>query len=437
MNRRVLLQQLLAGAGVTAGLPGMLRGEEYLLAQPPRRKKQATKKLAILTTVYRYLSHSYHLGGRFLNGYWLNGKHHFPDFGVGSIYTEQRPENDLTKRICEQFGVFDAPTIPSALKQAEKKLAVEGIMLIGEHGNYPVNKKGQILYPRFEYFQEILKIFHETEQVVPVFVDKHLSYDRKRGFEMVAAARKMGFPLMAGSSLPVTYRRPELELELGTPMKEALVVSRSGVEIYGIHALEALQTMVERRFRGRAQQGVKSVQYLAGPEVWKAGDAGLWSWKLLDAALKRSPSRNNGDPRENCQHFRPGKLGDTDVQSPRAFLLEYRDGLKATVLQLDGHVSDETFAATIAGKDEPISTLFFLPPPPGAAFLEALGRKVEDFFNTGKPPYPVERTMLTGGILDWVLDARLQKKKLDTPDLDIEYQAPADSGFIRGSYELP
>ena len=65
---------------------------------------------------------------------------------------------------------------------------------------------------------------------------------------MVATAKKMSFPLMAGSSLPVTWRRPELELPLGVKIKEAMVASRGELEIYGIHALEALQCMVERRF---------------------------------------------------------------------------------------------------------------------------------------------------------------------------------------------
>ncbi len=192
--------------------------------------------------------------------------------------------------------------------------------------------------------------------------------------------------------------------------------------------------MVERRTKG--QQGVKSVQYLEGNEVWKAGDDGAWSWDLLEHALSRSQSRNVGNPRDNCRHFQPPSTwGYAKVTSPRAFLIEYRDGLKATVLQLDGHAADETFAATIEGEKKPASTLFFLPPPPGAAFLEALAIHVEKFMETGKAPYPVARTMLTGGILDWALESRVQKKRLETPDLDIRYEPPTDSGFMRGRYE--
>jgi len=107
------------------------------------------------------------------------------------------------------------------------------------------------------------------------------------------------------------------------------------------------------------------------------------------------------------------------------------------VLQLDGHVADETFAAKIGGKPKPESCLFWLPPPPGAAFLEALASHVETFLLTGKPPYPVERTLLTSGILDSVLESRVKGKRLETPDLDIRYDPPADSGFMRGEYAKP
>ena len=134
---------------------------------------------------------------------------------------------------------------------------MDGVLLIAEHGDYPYNVKGQKLYPRYELFQKIVEVFRKSERSVPVFCDKHLSYDRQKAREMVAGARRVGFPLFAGSSLPVTWRRPELELPLGAPIAEALVASRGELEIYGIHALEALQCMVERRPGGEV--GVKAV----------------------------------------------------------------------------------------------------------------------------------------------------------------------------------
>ena len=431
MNRRDFLSTAVAIAAAPTGLPAADRP----LTSPPKRTQPGKRKLAVLTTTYHYLSHAYHIAGRFLNGYLRDDGYHFPDADIASMYVEQTGTKDLSRGIAKNRDIRHAPTIAEALTLGTGKLAVDGVFLIAEHGDYPYNAKGQKLYPRYPYFQKVVEVFRDSGKSVPVFVDKHLSYDRSKGFEMVATAKKVGFPLMAGSSLPVTWRRPEVELPLGVKIKEALVVSRGELEIYGIHALESLQCMLERRAKG--QQGVAAVEYLEGEAVWKAGDAGRWSWELLEHALGRSPSRNVGDPRENCSHFQPPATWGFVAPSPRAFLIEYRDGLRAAVLQLDGHSADDLFAASIEGEMNPVSTLFWLPPPPGAAFLEALAIHVERFIDTGVAPYPVERTMLTGGILDWVLESRVRKKRLETPDLDVSYDPPKDSGFMRGDYVKP
>ncbi len=300
-----------------------------------------------------------------------------------------------------------------------------------------MNEKMQKLYPRHEYFQKIVEVFKKSGRSVPVFCDKHLSYDRKKAREMAETARKVGFPLMAGSSLPITWRRPELELPLGVPLDGALVASRGEMEIFGFHALEALQCMVERRAGGVSprSQGVKAVTCLEGDAVWKAGDDGLWSWDLLDTALGRSPSLNVGDIRDNCRQFVPPPNRPTFPKGPLAFLVEYRDGFQAAALLLNGHVDDTTFAAKSADAKQPVSTLFNLPAPPGAGFLQALVVKIEDFLATGKPSQPLERTLLTGGVLDVALESRIRDgKRLETPDLDIAYEAPKESGFLRGQY---
>src|SRR5262245_6164049 len=322
MNRR----RFLASAAAFA-LPAPVPAADRPLTRPPKRPRSAKRKLALLTTTYHYLSHAYHIGGRFLSGYHSEWGYQFPDSDLASIYAEQVGPKDLSKQIAKDHGVRHSASIADALTLGTGKLAVDGVLLIAEHGDYPYNAKGQKLYPRYEYFQKVVEVFRTSGKSVPVFVDKHLSFDRAKGFEMVATSRKLGFPMMAGSSLPVTWRRPELELPLGKVIKDALLVSRGELEIYGIHALEALQCMVERRTKG--QQGVAAVEYLEGDAVWKAGDAGRWSWELLEHALGRSPSRNVGDPKENCKHFQAPPAWGYTVPSPRAFLIEYRDGLKA------------------------------------------------------------------------------------------------------------
>jgi hypothetical protein len=431
-SRREFLSTI-AGLATGISFTGLAASADLARSQPPPRPDKPGKKLAVITTAYHYLSHAYHICGRFLNGYLRAGRMHYPDFGIASMFVEQTKEGDLSRELARKhrFRVF--PDIAGALTLGSSRLAVDGVLLIAEHGDYPYNAKGQKLYPRYEFFQKIVDVFRQTGRTVPVFCDKHLSYDRKAARQMVDTAQRLSFPLFAGSSLPVTWRRPELELPLGVAIEEALVASRGELEIYGIHALEALQCMVERRTKG--QQGVRTVTCLEGDAVWKAGDEGLWSWELLEHALGRSPSLNVGDIRENCQQFVPPPARPTFLKGPVAFLVEYLDGLRATVLLLNGHHDDTTFAARLKGEKKAVSTLFYLPPPPGAGFLQALTVKIEDFLAAGRPPYPVERTLLTGGILDVALESRIRgHKRLDTPDLSVAYDPPKDSGFMKGDY---
>jgi len=385
------------------------------------------KPIAVVTTVYRPMSHAYHIAGRFLHGYQIAGKPHLPNFYVRAMHVEQTPDNDLSRDLCKQFDFRLARSVEDALVE-DGKLAVDGVLLIGEHGNYPRNEKGQILYPRHEMFAKIVEAFRKTGRSVPVFNDKHLSYSWAKCKEMMAWSRELKFPLLAGSSLPVTWRRPELELPLDAPIEEALVAGYGPIEVYGFHALETLQTMLERRKGG--ETGLAAVTCVTGKDVWKLGDAKKWSWELLEAALARSESVNPGDVRQNVGAFAVQSMPPTPAT---AFLLEYRDGTRGTVLLLNGHVQDFTFACRIKGEAKPAATLFHLPPPPGARYFDAQVMNIEKMLETGTPPYPAERTLLTSGALDFLMDSHQQRgARVETPELAaLAYKAPADSGYIR------
>ena len=107
---------------------------------------------------------------------------------------------------------------------------------------------------------------------------------------MVDTARQMGFPLMAGSSLPVAWRYPGLQLPPNAEIESALTIGYGGMESYGFHALETHQCMIERRAGG--ETGTRSVQAVQGDAIWKAEADGRWSRKLLQAALDTLPSYN-------------------------------------------------------------------------------------------------------------------------------------------------
>jgi hypothetical protein len=436
-------RQFLETAGAAVGIAGLGGGLSAASGARP--------KIAALTSVYYYLSHGYHIVGRFLDGFPVyDGRPeplHRPPFEIASLFIEQvSAATDLGRPKAHRHGVHLSPTIADALTLGTGKLAVDAVLLIAEHGEYPYNEKLQKLYPRGRYFREVLDVFRASGRSVPVFIDKHLSYSRSEAADMVKAAESQKVPMMAGSSLPVTWRLPPLEIPLGRKFHEVLVASRGDLEIFGFHALETLQCIAERRDRGGKPQGVAAVTYLEGDAVWEAGDRGAWSWDLLQHALGRSHTVNPGDIRQNTRDFRaPGApRGDvpTKPEQPVAFLIEYVDGLRATVMILNGHVDDTTVAARIDdanGGRSIVSTLMYLPAPPGASFFNPLVLRIEDFFRTGKPPYPVQRTQLTGGILDVALESRVRgQRRIETPELAaIDYQAPVDSRFIRSSLTDP
>lgn len=400
--------------------------------RPPKPTRDGRKPIAVVSTVYRPMSHAYHIAGRFILGYPREGRFHVPGHYVRALHVDQVPDNDLSREVGREFDIPVTRSITEALTDGNK-LAVEGVLLIGEHGNYPRNDKQQILYPRYEFMEEIVRVFRKTGQSVPVFNDKHLSYSWDKAKKMYDWSRELKFAFMAGSSLPVTWRRPELELPLGAPIEEGLVAAYGPVEVYGFHALETLQCMIERRAGG--ETGVKSVTCLSGKDVWDAGDKGLWSWDLLEAALGRSETVNPGDVRKNVGRSTvPGMPATPAI----AFLVEYRSGLRGTALLLNGHVQDFTFAARVKGEPKLASCLCYLPQPPGAKYFDCLVANIEKLFETGRSPYPVERTLLTSGTLDAGMESHHRRgARIETPQLDVRYTAPADSGFVKGNVAAP
>jgi hypothetical protein len=388
------------------------------------------KRIAIVTTVYRYLSHAQHIGDRFLVGYPRDGVWHKPDMKVVSLYVDQKPEGDQSAARAKEFGFEVYPTIAEALRVGSAKLAVDAVLVIGEHGNYGRNEKGQVLYPRHEFVKQCVEVFERDGLSVPIFNDKHLSYSFEKAKWMVDASTRLKFPMLAGSSLPVTWRLPDIELPLGCEIESAVMVGVGGSDIMDYHALEAMQCMVERRKGG--ETGVRAVQMIEGEAVWRAADEGRFSKSLLGAALSRSDSPQGQTVADGRTQdlLTKGRLQSL-VKNPSAYFIEYRDGLKTTLLMLNGAVKDFTFAAQVKGAGV-MSTQFFLSPEPNVTYSACLVRKIEELFETGRAPYPVERTLLVCGVLESCLTSRLDGQKLlATPHLDVRYQAPKQSQHAR------
>ena len=391
-------------------------------------------KLAAICTTYFKYSHAQHIVDRFLEGYGWNGTHHHPPMDLVSLYVNQIGNTDFSReRLARHPDTKGYSTIAEALTLGGSKLAVDGVVLVGEHGNYPRNEKGQTKYPRYEFFEEIVKVYRASGKSVPLFSDKHLSWNWEWARKMYDTSRELNFAFMAGSSLPVTWRTPSVEMPLGARISEALCVCYGGVDSYDFHGYETIQCMVERR-RG-AETGVRWMQAYRGDKFWEAMREGVWPKQLMDAALCRSHTLTPA--RAGFNHVFP-TADDMRrlVRDPVAFRYEHADGLKCTVLLMSGLVKDFNFAAYVDGSSNPWSTQMYLPMPDGrttlANFFSPQVNNIEKMYLTGKATYPVERTLLTTGLTAAGVESLYrQQVRYETPHLAIRYQPAKESTFWR------
>eukprot|EP01052_Picozoa_sp_SAG31_P032088 SAG31_NODE_3479_length_4224_cov_31.581091_1_plen_494_part_00 len=325
--------------------------------------------------------------------------------------------------IAEAAGIKIYPSIRQALYNGSDTLDVDGVVLIGEHGDYPADEFGRHMYPRKHLFEQIAGVFAQCGRSVPVFNDKHFSYNIQDGLWMYNRAIELEIPLFAGSSLVVCYRRPFLEHPKGSNIEDALIISGGGPD--GYHTLEALQCMVERRAGG--ESGVAAVTVQKGEQMWSSLDSpGGWSSQLAYAAFAAITSQTIGDLRD--------AISDSD---PCVFVIEYCDGFRAFVLGLgsykvprsqdDGQIyGDWGYAALVNGKIEACE--FFLQNTGPYAHFSYLVRNVNQFFRTRVPPYNAARTLLTTGIADASLRSVASGcKRIETPMLHVAYESFEDN----------
>jgi len=355
-------------------------------------------RVAVIMNVYFPNSHADVFVGRLLAGYRLNGVSHRPRLKTASFYVDQFPVNDMAREQAEEYEAVIYPDVASALRLGGDKLAVDGVAIVGEHGDYPRTPRGNVMYPRRKRFDEVTDVMRADGRVVPLFNDKYFAYEWEDASRMYERVKEMKIPFFCGSSLPLTWRRPPLEFQPGVELDEVMAVSFSDLEEHGYHAIELMQAMAEKRKGG--ESGVASIRCVEGEEVWKLGRAGEWSQELLDSALSRRINQGYGK----------------ESKKPQAILVRYQDGLRGTILSLDGMTRDYLFASrTKSG--EVRSSCFYI-----QLYVHNhwgfMVKAFEDLVLTRKNPIPIERTYLSTGMLLFGLESRLQEQKwLDTPQL--------------------
>ena len=385
-------------------------------------------KVAAIFTELRLRSHAYNILINCMGPYLFRRKRLDPGVDVVSFYADQFPENDMARDVSKRFGVPLFPKIDQALCLGGKELAVDAVLLIGEHGDYPDNELGQKMYPRKAFFDQIVAVMERSGRFVPVFNDKHLSYRWDWAKEMYDTAKKLGIPLLAGSSVPLGERRPAIELPADAVVEEAITIHGGGMEVYGYHGLELLQSFVEARHGG--ETGISKIQLLIGNEYEQAAKEGRWSANLAAAAMAAEK-----DAKFQRQQ-RPMLSGGSTAKTPdHAIVVTYKDGTRGTVLKI-GDTSDRwNFACKLRNQDKPLATAIFNGPWGNRNLFAALTNAILHFFKTGKSPYPVERTLLAGGAIDAAMHSHhAGGKSVDTPQLEFAYQ-PRDFGVFRETGE--
>ncbi|MDA1312992.1 MAG: hypothetical protein O2968_06630 [Acidobacteria bacterium] len=377
------------------------------------------KKVAVVCSTFQLRSHADNFVTRLLEGYWIDQEYHRPPCEVAALYVDQIHRADVSRKLSLAYDIPVFSNVADAVTLGSDQLSVDGVLLILEHGEYPQNELYQKLYPRYEMMNQVVDVFRRSGRTAPIFVDKHLSYDRAKAQRMCEWSKDLKFPLMAGSSLPVTFRHPELDFPPGQEMDEILVVGGSWFgESWLLHLMEILQTIAEQRAGG--ETGIRAIQVLTGVEIWRAAMEGRWDRSLLDAALARRLNQGvEGNPE------------DVSRQSVGC-LIEYRDGLKATLLALgDGLVFDYLTAFRLRPGGEVLSTAFELPSE-SADNMSPLVHLIIRMLETGQAQTPIERTLLATGALSYLMESGARgRKRLETPELDVRYQAPPHPYFAR------
>ena len=379
-------------------------------------------RVAAIFTEFRFRSHAYNILENFFRPYLFRGHLVDPGVDIVSFYADQFPDGDMARDVAKKYNVPLFDSIEKAMCVGGTSLAVDAVLSIGEHGDYPVNDLGQKMYPRKRFFDAAVAVMKRAGRYVPLFNDKHYSYRWDWAREMVDVARANRMPLLAGSSVPLAQRRPCLELPRGTKITEAISVHGGPLESYGFHGLEVLQSMVETRGE-IGETGISRIQVLEGEALFDAARQGRWSLDLAEAAMLAELNRR---PRSMTR-----LLSGHENSKPHAILVEYRDGLKAAVLKVGNDSNRWNFACRVDGESKPRATALFNGPWGNRCLFKGLSHSIQSMFIHGREPYPAERTLLVTGALDTAVRSyHTGGKALDTPHLDVAY-TPTDVSDFR------
>ena len=367
-------------------------------------------------------SHADWILTKLLDGYWWQGAHTPSRVDIVSVYIHQFDTSLLGQKICRAKNIPIYKTVGEAVTLGGAELAVDGVVIVGEHGDYPTDLKGHWLLPRWWMYQQAIKVFEKSGRSVPVFNDKHLSYNWDDAKWMFDKSRELGFPLTGGSSIPTYFREPEIDLAIDTPLKNSIVVGGAADEGAIFHAIDVLQAFVERRKGG--ETGVKAVQSIRGPETWDWVARMPWAGTLLDSVARRFK-------------LTPAALREGDRAN--VCIVDYNDGTKGAVIS--GRDVGWTFAGEIEGQVEPAIISMLGWPGPFSQYHAANGQPhwITEMMVTKREPFNAERLLLSTGITNHYMDSNWENgrysavgRRIETPVMNMTYRTTRGPMFEKG-----
>ncbi len=351
-------------------------------------------RIALILTTYFEFSHADVLGTRLIEGYpWEGGEHTDPRVEVVSMYLEQdgvknwgKPGNerdDIGREIAARAGIPIYPTPAEALGAGKPGINVDGVVIIGEHGDFELNEYEQKLYPRRRLFDAVVSAMIATDTFIPVFNDKHLAWSHTDARTMYDNAQRLGIGLGAGSTVPITWRVPQgTTWPMGEPMTEVAAAGYGSYEAYSYHAIEGMLSFAENRAGG--ETGVVAVEAFRDEAAVQALAEAPSA--VVDAAIAAHGLDEAG-------------VAEAKQKVWLLARITWADGLVGTLVMSS---SLKSFSAAALGPQTSVSAELKLQGDPYSHFIH-LARAAEHLMLTGEPMHPVERTLLAGGILDHAL----------------------------------
>ncbi|MAE61246.1 MAG: hypothetical protein CMJ49_07800 [Planctomycetaceae bacterium] len=328
-------------------------------------------------------SHPEVMLGRIIRTYSNDGKGEPSQLYLASLYVDFPRHDDMSAQIAADYDVRISPTMEDALTLGTGELAVGGVIICDIWQDYPYSRTNQMIYPHRKFFDAAVDVMQRSGKVAPVFVDAYLADNWEDSWHIYSTAKELGIPLMAGSSVPVGWRQPKAEIPRGAKVKEIVAISYHTTDLYGFHGMEMIQTLAERRAGG--ETGVASVQCLTGQAIWDA-EGKVWDRELLADALARN------DPPRTIEYVKE------NAEDPTLFIVNYVDGTRASMFCLNYSVLH--WAAAWRYEDGTRdSTMFWLHEEATLAHFARQVKGIEKMILTGTPAWPVERTLLTSGML--------------------------------------